>query len=117
MLFDIDRNLLTREISNVLPDLDVIKVKNRLIDGTYHSQTIGNPIKMLDITCYLKEDAKNIVANAYIIDKPLRLEWYGTYYIGLIFENPKWAIHVKGNNVKRLYEAQFRLAVSEEGSV
>lgn len=117
MLFDIEDNLISREISNVLPDVDIIKVKNRLIDGTFHSQTIGNPLKILDITCNLNENGRNILSNAYIIDKPVKLKWYGKYYIGLIYENPKWTIYVKGNDKKRVYEAQFRLAVSEEGSI
>lgn len=116
-LMDIENNLITREISNVLPDLDIIKVKNRLIDGTFHSQTIGNPLKIVDITCNLNEAGRNIVSNAYIIDMPLKLEWYGKYYVGLIHDNPKWTIYVKGNNTKRVYAAQFRLAVSEEGSI
>ena len=116
-LLDVENNLITREISNVLPDLDIIKVRNRLIDGTYHSQTIGNPLKLVDITCNLNENGRNILSNAYIVDMPLRLEWYGRYYVGLIHENPKWTIYVKGNNTKRVYEAQFMLAVSGEGSI
>lgn len=117
MLFDVQSNLISNKISNILPDVDIIKVKNRLIDGTFHSQTIGNPLKIIDITCNLNEVGRNMLSNAYIIDAPLRLEWYGKYYVGLIFENPKWTIYVKGNDVKRIYEAQFRLAVSEEGTL
>lgn len=117
MLFDIEDNLISREISNVLPDLDIIKVKNRLIDGTYHSQTIGQPIKILNITCNMSESGKIVMDNAYISDKPLKLKWYGKYYIGLIFDKPSWTIHVKGNDFKRLYEAQFNIAVSEEGVI
>ena len=117
MLYDIQNNLITNKISNVLPDTDIVKVKNRLIDGTFHSQTIGNPLTILDITCNLNEAGRNMLCNAFIVDMPLRLEWYNKYYIGLIHENPKWTIYVKGNDTKRVYEAQFRLAVSEEGYI
>lgn len=116
-LLDAENNLITREISNVLPDIDILKVKNRLIDGTFHSQTIGNPMKIMDITCNLNENSRNILSNAYIVDMPLKLEWYGKYYIGLIQDNPKWNIYVKGNDTKRVYSAQFVLVVSEEGSI
>ena len=117
MLYDIQNNLITNKISNVLPDVDVIKVKNRLLDGTYHTQTIGEPLKIFDITCNLNENGRNILINAYITDMPIKLNWYGKYYVGLIFENPQWTIYVKGNDTKRIYGAQFRLAVSEEGSI
>lgn len=116
-LKDINNNIITREISNVLPDIDIIKIKNRLIDGTYHLQTIGNPQKMLNIACNVSENGKSLIDNAYIIDKPLILEWYGKYYIGLIFSKPQWNIYVKGNNNKRIYGVELIIAVSGEGAI
>lgn len=116
-LVDINNNLITREISNVLPDYEVNKVKNKLLDGTYHVQSIGTPLRIVNVDCNVAEVGKSMITEAYNVDKPIRLNWYGKYYIGLIHESPKWTIYVKGNNNKRNYAAQFTIVVSEEGSI
>ena len=116
-LVDNDNNFITREISNVLISFDTNKIQNRLLDGTYHVQTIGDPIKVITINCNMSEDGKSRIDEAYNIDKPIRIDWYGKYYIGLINDYPNMSVYVKGSDIKRRYAVEIKLVVETEGLI
>lgn len=116
-LEDVNGNLITNLISNAIIDIDAIVIENQLLDGSYHTQTIGDPIKIVDISSDISESGRGVILNAYATGARLRLEWYGKYYVGLIKGKPKWSIFIKGNNDKRRYSVQLQIAVSEEGSI
>lgn len=115
-LVDIENNFITREISNVLKTYNSNKIKIRLLDGSYHTQSIGSEVLILTVYCNMSELGKALIDEAYIIDKPLKIYWYDKFYIGLIEDEPKWEVFVKGNNNKRMYFAEFNIVVDEEGS-
>ncbi|MDY0235059.1 MAG: hypothetical protein RBR71_03485 [Gudongella sp.] len=116
-LVDIDNNLITREISNVLVSFDTLKIKNRLLDGTYHIQTVGEPIKVIIISCNMQEEGKLRIDDAYNIDKPIKLNWYGKYYIGLISDPPSMSIFLKGSDAKRRHAGDIKIMISSEGVI
>jgi hypothetical protein len=116
-LEDFNGNLITNLISNVIIDIDARVIEYPLLDGSYHVQTVGTPIRIADINCDISETGRDILLNSYAIGGKLRLEWYGKYYIGLIKGKPKWSILIKGNNDKRRYLTQLQIAISEEGSI
>ena len=115
-LLDIDNNFITNLITLAYPTYDGTKIRNRLLDGSYHIQSVGEQTKIMNIACDVTEQGKCTLDEAYNIDKPIRLEWYGKFYIGLIEEYPELDVLVKGDNNKRRYTAQFRIMVSKEGT-
>ena len=111
-------DLITREISESLISFRSNKITNTLLDGTYHVQSIGTPLKVIDITCVVNENGKSIIDAAHNEDRPIKLNWYGKYYIGIMdATTPKWSYFVKGPQNKRMYSASFTLIVDQEGSL
>lgn len=116
-LLDVNNELITNLIAEAYPTYDGIKIRNKLLDGSYHIQSIGDPLKKMNIKCNVKEQGKIMIDESYNMDKPIRLEWYDKFYIGLIEEYPEWEIIVKGRDNKRIYIATLIIAVTEEGTV
>ena len=117
LLYDSEDNLITNMIADVLILPDIIKVKNRLLDGTYHIQSIGAASKNINITCYTSEAAKAVIDEAYIENIPVKLTRDGNYYTGLIIDAPTWQRFSKGSADTRLYTAKFTINVQSEGVV
>jgi hypothetical protein len=116
-ILDISNNLITRYISEVLIYYESTRIENVLLDGSYHVQMIGDPLKIINITCNMSEAAKALIDEAYNISKPVQLKWYGKHYIGLIKESPKWSYLLKGKETRRIYTAIMTIVVTEEGSL
>lgn len=110
-IYDEEDNLITDLVNTAILTPDIIKVKNRLLDGTYHVQSIGDNINNIDIICYVDKVGKSKLDNHYIIDKPIKLVKEDKYYIGLISEI-NWDTFSKD-----LYEGQFILISKMEGSI
>jgi len=116
-LMTINNDLITLEISNVLISPEAEKKRNRLFDGTYHIQSIGSAINEVSISCNINENAKAYLDYAYRIDAPIKLNWYGKYYVGLLKAYPSIKIVVKGSNTKRLYNADIIIVIGQEGVI
>lgn len=115
VLYDINNNILSDIISEALITPDIIKIKNRLLDGTYHIQSIGNAVKNINIICYITETNKKIIEDIYIQNSPLKFTRDGMFYIGIIIESPDIQAFFKGTHDIRLYTAKFILNVQTEG--
>ena len=116
-LYNASGVLITRLVSEVLPSVDAIKIQNRLLDGSYHIQSIGGDILKIDIVCHVTESGKSVLDQCYSTDEPLKLVFYNSYYIGLIIDELKWEKSFKGDPIRRRYTARFTLIVSEEGMI
>jgi hypothetical protein len=115
VLYDVDNNLITDLVNLVLPHFDAIKIKNRLLNGTYHIQTIGTPVKLMDIECTVSEDGKEAIDNIEALSSPIKLTKEGRYYLGLISDTPQCDPILKANRATRQYSCKFTLSVNEEG--
>jgi vacuolar-type H+-ATPase subunit E/Vma4 len=114
-LYDSSDNVINSIVNKALSRLDSIKITNRLLDGTYHVQTIGNAVKMMDITCYVNEDSKDIIDNIEVTGALIKVVKDDKYYKGIIMEPPK-SEQIAGSRLdKRRYQYSFTIAVNEEG--
>jgi len=98
------------------PKYESIQKKNKLLDGSYHIQIIGEPLKYIEFT---------VIANQYQVEKidlietvgeRLKLIEYNNAYIGLINEPIKWIRITQGykDKIRRLFEASIRINIKEE---
>ena len=116
-LLDSDSNSITEFVSEMLKHPDAVKVRNRLLDGSYHVQSIGNSVDVVDITCVMSEVGKTKLDDAYNQDSPVTIEWYGEYYTGPLEAEPLYEYFMKGFVDRRLYSVSFSFVVSSEGSL
>jgi len=104
--------LITDRITAVIPGLDTIKVTNRLLDGSYHFQTIGTGVKVVSASLVATEAAKETIDTYESICTPVKVISGTKYYAGVIKEAPSWDRLAPG-----LYRASVSIVVSEEGTV
>ena len=53
---------------------DPIHVKNRLLNGEYHIQTIGTAIDLIEASFLCKKPELQLLENAYAIGEPLMIQ-------------------------------------------
>ena len=114
-LVDSFGNLVSDMVNDVLLHFETIKIKNKLLDGTYHNQTIGKPVRVIDLMCFVDESGKTALDNIEATSSPITLKRDGNYYTGLIAEPPQWDAILKGKSNLRRYGCKFKLMVNEEG--
>lgn len=111
-LYDINNNLITSLITSIVSNLDVNHITNRLLDGTYHIQTVGDAIKVISVTCHVYKEKKNILDGLFVRCEPIKLLQNGKYHTGLIGDDLKWRI--SANSTPPLYETTFNIYVKNE---
>lgn len=87
-----DNTLINCIINQTLPYPDVIKVKQRLLDGTVHNQTIGNPVQMVVVVLYCDFATMELLNTIFAISEPLKLTANGKIYTGTIAEKPAFEV-------------------------
>jgi hypothetical protein len=112
-LYDSNDTLITDRVSSVMPGYDVIKVTNRLLDGSYHVQTIGTAARIVTATFTVtSETTKDTVDLADAQATLLKVTGSSKYYTGIIKDTPSWDRLAPG-----IYRTTITLLVSEEGAV
>ncbi len=112
-LYTTDGVIITRTIKAVIPGYDTIKVINRLLDGSFHVQVIGQGARIVNLeTVSVNDTAKGTIDLAESQAAPIKVIKDSKYYIGIIKDAPKWAQQSRG-----VYQANLTLLVSEEGTV
>lgn len=111
-LYDIDDNLITDLVNTAILNPEVIHIKNKLLDGSNHIQTIGTPSKSIDVICYVYEDGKSKLDTKYANGEPIKLVKDNKWYKGLITEYGDWELYAIG-----LYQNSFKISVSSEGII
>ncbi len=112
--------VLSRGIKDISPiQYESIQVKNKLLDGTYHIQTIGEPLKYIEFEILSNHDQVDLINMAEHQGEPLRLTLDNKHYEGLLEEKPDWQrITMRYKESKyRYYTAKIKLNINEEGIV
>jgi len=82
--------LVSNKVTLAKPKQETTEVKNRLLDGSWHIQTVGDPAKSFELEFIVCATAQETI-DALAADKtPLRLERHGKSYVGIIDGNPDW---------------------------
>ncbi len=81
--------LLFSEVS--LPRLDVLKVENRLLDGSLHIQTMGYPLTTIKATAVTTEELARNIDQKQSIQEEFFFVKHGERFKGLIREPITWA--------------------------
>ncbi len=112
--------VLSRGIKDISPiQYESIQVKNKLLDGTFHIQTIGDPLKYIEFEILSNHDQVDLINKAEHQGEPLKLILDSKYYKCLLEEKPDWQrITMRYKESKnRYYTAKIRLNINEEGIV
>lgn len=117
-LEDISGAKLSRGIRNLSPiKFDGIKIKNRLLDGTYHIQTIGDSMKYIEFEILSNSSQVDIINKTEDIGGKLKLIIDNKYYIGYLNEELDWqriTMRYKNKN-DTFYTSKVRLNIESEG--
>lgn len=112
-LYTTDGVIITRTIKAIIPGYDTIKVINRLLDGSFHVQVIGQGARIVNLATVSADDtAKDTIDSAESLATPVKVVKDSKYYIGIIQDAPKWTQRARG-----VYQTNLTLLVSEEGAV
>jgi len=112
-LYTTTDTLITSHVTSVIPDYEALEVENRLLDGSFHVQTIGQPARTCAVDLIVTSvTAKNSIDTYKSIKTPVKVTGDGKYYIGTIRGVPQWTKNAPG-----IYQTSFVLLVTEEGTV
>ncbi len=110
----VDDDIISNRIRDVLISPEITKVRNKLLGGDYHTQSIGEPLYIVNIICELNLSQKLILDDAYIRDEPLIAEIEGVTYSGLLDKKPDISNYIVNRYTKK-YVARISV-ISKEGS-
>ena len=119
-LKDKDGNLLLDydQIAPVAPADDYIEVENRLLDGTPHLQTIGQPLQSFSFDFYCDGAEKETLDDIAHRKEPVRLERHGKYYDSVIRGSIEWDTVAPGRTVELVdYRGTIEILVTEAGDL
>ena len=111
-LTDSSSATISSNVMLILPSYDAIKVTNRLLDGSFHVQTIGTPARICRVTFITDEAGKDLLDVAEGINEPLTASTSAKYYTGTVKEAPEW-----DRLAPDVYKTTITLLVSAEGAV
>lgn len=89
-VYDLEMNLISDHIHDATPGWDSIKIKNRLIDGSYHFQNVGEPARTLKVSISCDRVGVETLDYAEAISKPIKVVVYGKEWTGLIDAPIDW---------------------------
>jgi len=114
-IYDKNDNVLTPAVASALSRPDVIEIKNRLLDGSYHVQSIGTAGTLLDVTAHFTMAEKLAFDIIKRNMSSIRVTFDGRYYTGVIDGELSWERLI--NTWDPMFTASFALMVDEEGVV
>jgi hypothetical protein len=120
LLQNLDSNKLSYGIRSLSPMMyDTVKVKNKLIDGSYHTQIIGNPVKYFTFEILSNQIQVDVINLAVSKGELLKLIIDDKYYIGMIEEIEEWTLLALDRNdkTKTIYSTTMRFNISQEGTL
>jgi hypothetical protein len=110
-LYSATNDLITRYV-NVVPKKDTIKVENRLLDGTFHVQTIGTSADLLDVKLQaVNETVRARVDTAEATAEEVRIVFGNTYWEGIIRASLSW------EKVAGVFNTSFEFLVVRTGTL
>lgn len=115
-----ENDLLSYGIKNLSPiQYEPIHIKNELLDGTFHVQTIGTPLKFLTFEIIASHNQAEAINLAESRGEPLKLIIDDVYYEGMLEERPEWErlTLFYRNKTQKNFQAGVTLVVSGEGVI
>ena len=110
-LYSATNDLITRYV-NVVPKKDTIKVENRLLDGTFHVQTIGTSADLLDVKLQaVSEPVRARIDTAEATAEEVRIVFGNTYWEGIIRAPLSW------EKVAGVFSTSFEFLVIRTGTL
>lgn len=110
-LYSATNDLITRYV-NVVPKKDTIKVENRLLDGTFHVQTIGTSADLLDVKLQaVSEPVRARIDIAEATAEELRIVFGNMYWDGIIRTSLIW------EKVAGVFNTSFEFLVLRTGTL
>jgi hypothetical protein len=99
------------------PKYESIVKKNKLLDGSYHIQIIGEPIKYIEFIVIGNQLQIEKIDLMEAIGEPLKLIEHERIFIGLIDNKVDWKRLTVGfqDRNKRLYEGSIKLIITDVG--
>ena len=82
--------LISDNVTLAKPRQETTEVKNRLLSGEWHLQTIGDPAHSYELEFIVYATAQDTIDALAANKTPLRLERHGANHIGIIDGNPSW---------------------------
>lgn len=114
-LTNIENTNLSSGIRSLSPiQYDSIQVKNRLLDGSYHVQSIGTPARYLTFEILATFGQVDMINTAESIGESLKLIADDKVYIGLISKEPNWKRFTKDSDY---YVTSLKFNIQSEGVV
>ncbi|QGT99497.1 hypothetical protein SYNTR_0904 [Candidatus Syntrophocurvum alkaliphilum] len=117
---NINQERLSEIVKHVSPiQYKSIKIRNQLLDGSYHTQIIGEPLKSINFKVIANQDQVEKINRLETNGENIKLIEYDRTYIGEIGNPISWerlTIGYKERN-RRLYEGDCILNIVEEGEV
>lgn len=91
--------------------------KNKLLDGSYHIQVIGEPIEFLEFTVIANEPQVEKINLMESLGEPIKLIDLDREFIGLIDSPIDWSRLTLGyrDRPRRLYEGSLKLILINIG--
>lgn len=112
-IYDQNGNLITELIQTATSRPDVVEIKNRLLDGSYHVQTIGEGGTLLDVEAHFTKEQKDTFDLIKRTMSEMKVIFDGKYYKGLIDGQPTPTRKRFADAV--MYGINFTLMVNDEG--
>jgi len=104
--------VLTFKINNFSSSLKGNRIERRLLDGTYHIQTIGEPTREISFTAFSHVAEVAILNLSVFQGEELKLQYEDTIYTGSIRGALSWGLDVRGDKNGRLYKTKVVFVVS-----
>lgn len=108
-VYDLEMNLISDHLHDAIPGWDSIKIKNRLMDGSYHIQNVGEPARTLKVSVSCDRAGVETLDYAEAISKPIKVIVYGKEWTGFIDAPIDWQ-----RVTVDYYSGEFLINVIEE---
>lgn len=98
------------------PKYEGIQKKNKLLDGSYHIQIIGEPLKYIEFTVIANQYQIETIDLIETVGELIKLIEHDRIYIGLIDGRIDWTRITQGykDRSRRLYEGKIKIYIKEE---
>ena len=96
-------------VMDLFPAYDTLTIKNRLLDGSYHIQTVGQKVQTVDFTCVCNHAGMLRLNSAEADVEPIKVYYDDDVYIGVIDQLGAWNEAVLGEKEDRYYSTRLRL--------
>lgn len=114
---DLAENILSIAIYDLIPSLSGHKIKNKLLDGTMHIQTVGDPLSLVSFTIVADGYNMKLINQMDFIGQDIKVFYDNKFYVGLIDSLSNWQEQMFGEVDTRLYSATITIVVSGDGTI